>query len=181
LSPLDGVEPFQVREGSLYGYGTDFIALKPMFDGDIEVRVRVRITLKDDLGAGPGYYTLFGYGLDDIGGYIASSCLAYVELQSRFGEPYQLEKAIDDLGTILGYESYDSIIKGTENQVSVSFGDNTKTFDFKGRRKGQVFLWVFGEREFYIEEIEVKGNIDTLWLQKSIENVVDQELTKVIS
>lgn len=181
LDPMPGADGFQVVDRSLLCYGTDFIALTPIFRGDIELRIRLRVSVKEGVESTGGWYTLFGYGLDELGGYIGSSCLAYMEFQEKIGRPYRLEHAIMELGEIQGTESYDTIIKGTKDQVSMTFASNDEVvYKHKGQRKGQVFIWVYGDNNFHIEEVEVKGHLDLEWLQASIEKVVDQELAKVI-
>lgn len=168
-------EPFHVERGVLQCFGTDFITLKPVFSGDVEVRLKLRISHRDDDAANAPFYALFGYALDETGGYVASSCLYYLETLDKLEKgTREVFEAAPNAGTMERGRVHDLVLKREGEKVSYALnGAEASEFDVKGHDRGRVFFWGCGPREFQIEELEVQGRIDPDWLGAAIDAMID--------
>lgn len=180
LESFPGKEPLSLDQGILNCYGQEFITFKPVFNGEVEIRLRMRIEAREGENS-EKYYVLFGYGLTPTGGFVASSCLSFVETQPSVGGGNRLHKAYESLAMPPSHQWFDLVLKGTADRILYTFHDGEeKAIPEKGLRQGQVFLWLYGPREFKIDQMEVKGEIDPAWLRDTAEKAVEEELKIVM-
>ncbi|MHC4943192.1 MAG: hypothetical protein ACYTG7_09265 [Planctomycetota bacterium] len=174
--PPGEVEPFDIQDGKLACYGTDLAVFQPVFSGEIELRGRVRIGIKE--GKDPGsFFTLFGYGLNEGGGYVGASCLAYLELQEYIGSGSEPVNIIENLGMVDETRFYDFQLKGTDELITYTFQKKSgKPLVVKGSRTGRVFLWVCGTRMFEFESLEILAGIDPDWFSRALDDAVEKDL-----
>lgn len=180
VNPSIEAEPFRLQGGGLSCYGLDFLALKPVFAGDTELVVHLKVTRrKNDPDA--LFYCMFGYGLSPSNAYVASSCLTHLEIHGSVRGKYKLLEAGCARGA-KGVENGCTIhLKGTTDRIVYRISDaDESVFHEKGCRTGQVFMWVLGPRQFEIDQLEVKARIDPDWLIKAIETKVSKHLDEIL-
>jgi len=175
-------EPFHIVKGNMVAHGIDFISFRPVFAGDIEISVKFRIVPRDRDDISKGFRTLFGYGLTPEGGYIASSCLTHIEMQSSISRGFRLLESCDVKRLVDTDRDTTIKLKGDAKEINFNFnGKEEYSFPIDGRRKGQVFFWIYGERSFEISELDIKGKLDPEWLKQTAEQAVEVDLGSIFS
>ncbi len=181
VDPAIVPESFRVSHGLLACHGMGFITFEPVFDGEIELSLRFRISLKKGDDPKGSFSLLFGYGLDERSGYIASSGLAYLEIQPSKKGIFTSMKVVDDLKPVKSNEAYTLLLRGTAGEIVHIFnGSEERIVPANGLKKGRVFFWVYGPRQFEIERLEVRGRIDPDWIEEAIRSLVDEDLEDLL-
>jgi hypothetical protein len=166
--------------GGLFCTGMDALTLKPVFEGDLDLVVRLRLSRMEGEETRRFFYTLFGYGLKEDGTFVASNCLTRVEIQTPSERIHEMLEAGPD-EPILGRDETCTIhLKGTADRIVHELNDLERwVFEMDGRRKGRVFLWVYGPWRFDIELLEVTGRLGPAWMEQAIEASVKADLEKI--
>jgi|GEM_PF-3153489 len=169
-------ESFRVLKNTLTCYGSDSVALEPVFSGDIRIILSIRFTPKRVKNLMEPYYIYCGYGLDEQGRYIASCCLNGLDIDgTSIGS---VDKQCPERLAVK--KTYTLTLTGYRNAIVHDFDGATQRTAQNGQRKGRVFLWVNGPRWFHIEKLEVQGDIDRAWLDSRIEPLVEERIEKIL-
>jgi len=178
---------FQLKKERLSAYGSDFVRLRPVFAGAIEIKVSFSFAPKREKKLQEPFYFYFGCTDEEGKEYIASACLAAIDINGRLtgskagaGDPVACaaDLAVD--------KTYSAALSCSDTGVAHVFGGaRITTPDIKGgaggTRRGQVFVWVHGPRWFHIEGLEVDAAIDPIWLDSRIAPLVDEEYAKIMN
>jgi len=170
-------DPFRVEEGSLTCNGMDGLALKPVFSGDVELILQIQLLCKEQGDGGSVFHTLFGYGLEEKGAFVASSCFTHLEIQNPARGRIQVVKAGNgDLAFKWG-TTYTLVLQcGADHVVHEIREGEKKAFQIESPARGRIFLWVDGPYTFEIKEMEVRGKIDPSWIMGKVDGVVQEQL-----
>lgn len=179
---------FQVRKERLSAYGSDFVRLKPVFAGEIEIKVSFSFAPKREKNLTKPFYFYFGCTREGGDGYMASACLNGIDLNGRVtgpkaGAPGSLACPSD----LAVNKTYAATLSSSAGLVAHNFrGARVSTPDpFANRtdsaRCGQVFVWVHGPRWFHIEGIEIDAAIDQAWLDDQIAPSLEEAFEKIMN
>jgi len=180
VDPTIPVEPFHIKDGKLACCGLGAIAFKPVFKGDMDLAVYFKVVREEGVGGDQFYYPIFGYGLDSEEKYICSTCLTYVEIQSGGPGNFSLHKACGGQKSAEHTRGCVIHLKGSADRIAHGFNNEDEwSLPLDGERTGYVFLWLYGQRRFEIDKLEISASIETDWLVEAADKAVTQELASL--
>ncbi len=171
---------FHVEDGALACHGLGFAALEPVFTGETEATVSIKVEKMREDTSPDTYYLLFGYGLDRAGTFVAAHGTTHLDIQSSSSSLWQhieirpKEEKIDkDRGIAL-------TLRGTADSIAHSFNGEEFIVDTSGLRTGRVFFWMYGPVTIRIEKLEIKARLDEEWLRESLHKAVASDLERLL-
>jgi len=173
-------KPFHVADGALTCRGLGFAALEPLFTGETEASVSIKVEKMLEEGEEETYYLLFGYGLDRTGSFVAAHGTTHLDIQGSSSSLCQhieirpMEEKIDkNRGITLS-------LRGTAESISHFYDGEEFTVSGDGLRKGRVFLWMYGPVRIRIEKLEIRARLDESWLSQSLHEAVAADLERLL-
>lgn len=180
VDPQIEQKPFHIDRGALVGRGLGFAALGPVFTGETEATVNIKVEKMKDGSDDETYYLLFGYGLDCTGAFVAAHGTTHLDIQSSRSSLCQHleirpkeEKLDKNRGITL-------TLRGTADRIVHLFNGEEFTAPASGLRTGRVFFWIYGPVTIRIERLEIKAKLDAQWLRQSLDQAVASDLERLL-